>query len=46
MKPKHSGRSKASAERAVKDRRTATGNHFFAGDKITLDKLGVARWSF
>jgi hypothetical protein len=36
MRPKHSGHSKASAERVVKDIRWATQRHFSAEDKIRI----------
>ena len=36
MRPKHSGQSKASAERVVKDIRRATRRHFSAEDKIRI----------
>jgi transposase len=41
MRPKHSGRSKASAERVVKDIRRATGRHFSAEDKIRIVLEGL-----
>ncbi len=36
MRPKHSGQSKRSAERVVKDIRRATRRHFSAEDKIRI----------
>ena len=36
MRPKHSGRSKAPAEKVVKDIRRATRRHFSAEDKIRI----------
>jgi hypothetical protein len=36
MRPKHSGQSKSSAERVVKDVRRATRRHFSTEDKIRI----------
>jgi transposase len=41
MRPKHSGPSKASAERVVKDIRRATRRHFSAEDKIRIVLEGL-----
>ena len=41
MRPKHSGQSKASAERVVKDIRRATRRHFSAEDKIRIVLEGL-----
>jgi hypothetical protein len=43
MKPKHSGHSKASAERVVKDTRRATRRRFSAEDNIRIMLDGL-RW--
>ena len=41
MRPNHSGQSKASAERVVKDIRRATRRHFSAEDKIRIVLEGL-----
>ena len=41
MRPKHSGQSRASAERAVKDIRRATRRQFSAQDKIQIVLEGL-----
>jgi transposase len=41
MRPKHSGQSKATAERVVKDIRRATRRHFSAEDKIRIVLEGL-----
>ena len=41
MRPKHSGQSKASAERVMKDIRRATRRHFSAEDKIRIVLEGL-----
>jgi transposase len=41
MRPKHSGQSKAAAERVVKDIRRATRRSFSAEDKIQIVSEGL-----